>query len=239
MSSFYLIQSGPSSKLETNFNPAIDLGPGEFEIAMHSLETYYSIPNIDAKNNKIRISLDKGKSWQDLTLPIGCYDHIDISNEIQRQVVVIGGDKNDVIIKANKNTFQSVMILALSVVVDFTVENSVRSILGFESKVFKSGRHVSKNTVNSMKINSILLHTDVINSAYLNGRGAPVIYSFWPSMAPGNKIVIEPKVLIYMPLSISLISHMTSWLTGQDQEELDLRGEILTIKYHIRKCHTV
>ena len=237
--SFYLIQSGSGSKLETTFTPSIDLGPGKFEIALHSLETFYSIANIDAKNNKLKVSLDKETSWNTLILPIGCYEHSDICDEIQRQIMTLGGDKNSVVITANRNTFQSVMLIkSEQVVVDFKIDNSINAVLGFEAKIFKKGRHVSKNTVNIMSINSILLHTDIINSAYLNGNQAPVVYSFWPDTAPGNKIVVQPRVLIYIPLSISVISRMTSWLSGQTQEQLDLRGETLTIKYHIRKCRT-
>ena len=235
--SFYLIQSGSSSRLETTFTPSIDLGPGKFEIALHGLETYYSFPNVDATNNQLKVSFDKETSWNTLTLPIGCYEHNDICEEIQRQVLNIGGARDSVVIRANKNTFQSVMVIkSEQVVVDFSIKNSICTVLGFEAKTFKKGRHVSKHTVNIMRINSILLHTDIINSAYLNGNQAPVIYSFWPNTAPGNKIVIEPRVLIYIPLSISFISHMTSWLTGQAEEQLDLRGETLTIKYHIRRC---
>ena len=137
-------------------------------------------------------------------------------------------------LKANRNTFQSVLIISGSVQLDLTGDRSIRNILGFEAKIFEKGRHLSKHTVNIMRINSIFLHTDVISSTYLNGIQAPVLYSFYPECAPGMKIIIQPKVLIYLPISINVISRLTSWLTGQDLELLDLRGETLTIKYHLR-----
>ena len=59
MASFYVIQSGKNSKVETTFVPSLEL-EGPYEIALHSLETYYSFPNVDKKNNKIRVSLDSG-----------------------------------------------------------------------------------------------------------------------------------------------------------------------------------
>ena len=233
MASFYVIQSGKNSKVETTFVPSLEL-EGPYEIALHSLETYYSFPNVDKKNNKIRVSLDSGRSWNDLTFAVGCYEHKDINAELQRQLLVIGGKKEDIILKPNKNTFQTVMTINGTVQVDFRSENSIRTVLGFNSKIYTSGRHLSEHTVDIMRVNSIFVHTDVIGSAYVNGSQTPVIYSFFPDIPPGGKIIVQPRVLIYLPISLSVISRLTSWLTDQNNEELNLRGEELTIKYHLR-----
>ena len=232
MASFYIIQSGENAKVETTFVPSLEL-EGSYEIALHSLETYYSFPNVDEKNNKIRVSLD-GTSWSDLTFAVGCYEHKDINKELQRQLVVLGGKKDDIILKPNKNTFQTVMVISGKVLVDFQIENSIRTVLGFNSKIYGSGRHLSEHTVDIMRVNSIFVHTDVIGSAYVNGSQTPVIYSFFPDIPPGGKIIVQPKVLIYLPISLSVISRLTSWLTDQNNEALNLRGEELTIKYHLR-----
>ena len=233
MASFYVIQSGKNSKVETTFVPSLEL-EGPYEIALHSLETYYSFPNVDKKNNKIRVSLDNGTSWNDLTFAVGCYEHKDINAELQRMVVVLGGKKEDIILKPNKNTFQTVMTITGNVKVDFRSENSIRNVLGFNSKIYSSGRHLSEHTVDIMRVNSIFVHTDVIGSAYVNGSQTPVIYSFFPDIPPGGKIIVQPRVLIYLPISLSVISRLTSWLTDQNSKELNLRGEELTIKYHLR-----
>ena len=234
--SFYLIQSGNNARVETNFTPNLELD-GPYEIALHSLETYYSFPNIDDQNNKIRVSLDNGTTWNDLTFAVGCYEHKDINEELQRLIVAVGGKKTDVILQANKNTFQSIMTIRGTVQVDFTIDNSIRTVLGFNSKIYAQGRHLSEHTVNIMRVNSIFVHTDVIGSAYVNGSQAPVIYSFFPDIPPGGKIIVQPRVLIYLPISLSVISHLTSWLTDQHNQALNLRGEELTIKYHLRCIH--
>ena len=233
MASFYVIQSGKNSKIETNFVPSLEL-EGAYEIALQSIETYYSFANIDEKNNKIRVSQDNGTSWKDLTFAVGCYEHEDINEELQRMMVLIGGKKDDIILKPNKNTFQTIMTISGVVQVDFNIENSIRTVLGFDAKIYKSGRHLSEHTVNIMRVNSIFVHTDVIGSAYVNGSQSPVIYSFFPDIPPGGKIIVQPSVLIYLPISLSVISRLTSWLTDQNNQELNLRGEELTIKYHLR-----
>ena len=153
---------------------------------------------------------------------------------MQRQVEVIGGKSDNIILLANKNTFQSIMIINGNVKVDFTIPNSIRTVLGFNSAIYAKGRHLSEHNVNIMKINSIFVHTDIIGSTYVNGSQTPVIYSFFPNIPPGGKIIVQPKVLIYLPVSLSVISRLTSWLTDEEDNLLNLRGEELTIKYHLR-----
>jgi hypothetical protein len=233
MASSYIIQSGKNSRIETNFVPSLEL-EGSYEIALQSIETYYSFPNIDEKNNKIKVSLNNGTSWADLTFAIGCYEHEDINRELQRMVVEMGGKRDDIILTANQNTFQTIMTNTAMVQVDFTTENSIRTVLGFDSKIYGHGRHLSEQTVDIMRVNSIFVHTNVIGSAYVNGSQTPVIYSFFPDVSPGGKIIVQPAVLIYLPVSLSVISRLTSWLTDQNNRDLNLRGEELTIKYHLR-----
>ena len=232
--SHYIIQSGKNSRVSTDFAPNLDLD-GPYEIALQSLESYYSFPNVDEKNNQIHVTLD-GATWYNLTFAVGCYEHKDINDELQRMLVLIGGKKGDIILKPNKNTFQTVMTIMDKVQVDFAIPNSIRTVLGFDAKIYKSGRHLSEHTVNIMRVNSIFVHTNIIGSTYVNGSESPVIYSFFPDIPPGGKIIVEPRVLIYLPVSLSVISRLTSWLTDQNNEPLNLRGEELTIKYHLRRC---
>ena len=236
--SFYIIQSGSNAEVLTTFVPTLDLD-GPYEIALHSLETYYSFPNVDKNNNKIRVSLDDGTSWNDIQFDVGCYEHKDINNELQRKLVIAGGKKDDITLKANKNTFQTIMIINGKVCVDFEGQDSIREVLGFEPKIYKHGRHSSEHTVDIMRVNSIFVHTDVIGSAYVNGSQSPVIYSFFPDTPPGGKIIVQPRVLIYLPISLSVISRLTSWLTDQQNKLLNLRDEELTIKYHLRPVQDV
>ena len=230
--SHYIIQSGKNSRISTDFVPSLEL-EGRYEIALQSLESYYSFPNVDEKNNKIHVTLD-GITWYDLTFAVGCYEHKDINDELQRMLVLIGGKKDDIVLKPNKNTFQTIMTITTNAQVDFSIPNSIRTVLGFNAQIYKSGRHLSEHTVNIMRVNSIFVHTNVIGSTYVNGAESPVIYSFFPDIPPGRKIIVEPRVLIYLPVSLSVISRLTSWLTDQNNEALNLRGEEPTIKYHLR-----
>ena len=235
-STFQIVSTGVGSRLETAFSPPLDSHAGcKYEIALASLETYYSFPNIDATNNKFKVLLD-GKNWLDIEIPVGSYELSDINQETQRQIIAKNGKKEDVQFTPNMNTLKCVMILKKGIQVDMKGETSIRSVLGFKAKVYKDVRNESENTVNIMRVNSIFVHCSLINSSYVNGEQQPVIYSFFPSCLPGEKIIEKPNTLIYLPISLDVIPHMSSWITDQNNSLLDLRGEKLTLKFHIRTC---
>ena len=146
-------------------------------------------------------------------------------------------EKQHFIISANKNTLKCILTVQdESTYVDFDIKNSLRTVLGFDAKIYKRGRYESENLVNILSVNSILVHCDVIGASRVNGVEAPVIYNFFPDVSPGEKIVSQPQHLIYMPLTMNIISRMTCWVTDQNGKELDLRGEELTLTFHVRKA---
>ena len=207
-------------------------------MACCGVETYYTFPNIDGKNNKLQISFDKGKTWIQLELATGCYEIEAINTSLKRLIKEKGASKDvELCLAPNKNTLQSILTLK-NVWISFSdgEKGSLRTVLGFDAKVYKDGIHESEHTVNILRVNSIIIHCDIITLSRKNGIASPIIYSFFPNVSPGQKIVDRPKNLIYLPLTLSVISQMTVWLTDQNDEPLDIRGEELTITFHIRAC---
>ena len=71
----FICVSGNTSRLKTSFIPPLQFPPSSrYEMALTSLETYYSFPNIDASNNHLEVSLDDGKTWMDIHIPTDCYE---------------------------------------------------------------------------------------------------------------------------------------------------------------------
>lgn len=228
--SYNIVISGSNSSIVTTYNPPLDLDRmRQYEIALISLETYYSFPNIDASNNIVKYSRDNGLTWSTATIPIGCYEITAINEELRGQI-----PGESVTIKANIYTLKCIMTVKKNCIVDFTSENSLRSVLGFDARRYEAGRQKSENVVNILNVNSILVNLDVIGSSRVNGVETPVVYNFFPNVAPGEKIVSAPKNIIYLPLTLHTISRMTCWVTDQNHKLLDLRGEELTIRFHIR-----
>lgn len=238
-SSFLITLSGQGSRLEKTFEPEIAITAGcHYEIAFASLETYYSIPNIDKTNNTLQIQRS-GKTWVTIALDTGCYGLMDLNAEIGRKLKEEGMTKA-VEFKANYNTFKCTMIIQAGFAVNLSAGRSIHAVLGFEKKTYKAvgriKRFVSEHTVKILTVNSILVHCDLVGASYLNGTRVPIIHSFFPLADPGDKIVEKPVQYIYLPISSDVIRHISVWLTDQDQNLLNLREETLTIKFHLRSC---
>ena len=89
--------------------------------------------------------------------------------------------------------------------------------------------------VNILKINSILVIIDIILGSYVNGSTQPTIYSFFSDVSPGYKIIENAHNLLYLPITSDTIHSITIWLTDQNGNKLNLRGENLSMRFHLRE----
>ena len=239
--SFSIFLSEKSTRIRTKFNPLLELEKNKkYEMALVALETYYSFPNIDATNNVFRYSPNRGVDWATIEVPEGCYEITDINEYIQR--VMKGNGHFDgvngnycISIAPNTNTLRSVVNIEADYMVDFTPKNSIGKVLGFEKWIYSGGYNESENLVNIMSVSSLRVTSDIIGSSYTNGTSENVIYSFFPNVGPGYKIIEVPHNLIYLPILLSTISTMETRLTDQHGNLLNLRGEELAIRFHIRE----
>ena len=68
---FTLVVSDNSANIRTTFNPPRYLHLNySYELAMMNLETYYTFANIREVNNFFKWSVDDGKTWTILHVPI-------------------------------------------------------------------------------------------------------------------------------------------------------------------------
>ena len=76
----------------------------------------------------------------------------------------------------------------------------------------------------------------MISGSYVNGTTKNTVYSFFPKVSPGYKIIESPVNLVYLPLILDTIDNLNVSLTDQDDHLLNLRNEKLTIRFHIREA---
>ena len=222
--SYQFIVSARTARIGTDFTPALVFQSKicQYEIALIKLETYYSFANINHSNNKMNVSFDKGTSWKLITIPTGCYELKAINDTLQSLIVSAGGKSQMINLSPNVNTLRCILnITDENYQIDFTIDNCLCTVLGFNAKIYKHGQYESDRLVDIMNINSILVHCDIIDASRLNGVEAPIIYNFFPNVGPGDKIVEAPKNLIYVPIITDAISSMTCWLTDQDEKDLE------------------
>jgi hypothetical protein len=241
-SSFHILLSDKSTRIRTKFNPLIQLDKSKkYEMALVNLETYYSFPNIDARNNNFRYSSDNGATWHNIDIPEGCYEIADI-NEYIRRIMKGSGHYNTaneeyyITLEPNSNTLRIVLNIASNYNVDFTTTNSIRTVLGFNSQIYTVGDNESDNIVNIINISSLRVTSDIIGASYCNGSAENTIYSFFPNVGPGYKIIEVPVNLVYLPITLCTISAMETKLTDQNGKLVNLRGEELSIRFHIREA---
>ena len=240
-SSLQIVVSNNKTRFKTRFNPPIQLDKKKkCEMALVNLETYYSFPNIDAANNYFRYSPDAGVTWFEIYIPEGSYDLTDINDTIQQKTrqnghYDSGNEDYYITISANSNTLKSVLILENNYQVDFRQPNSISSVLGFNNDIYTHDFQESENVVNILSINSLLVNIDIISGSYVNGASQNTIYSFFPNVSPGYKIVETPVNLVYLPVTLDTIDSLETSLTNQNGVQLNLRGENLTMRFHIRE----
>ena len=206
--SFQIIVSDSKTRFKTRFNPTLQLDKDKiYEIALVNLETYNSFPNIDESNNVFIYSPDNGNLWEKIKIPEGSYEIYDINNTIHHEMEKKRGHYDPINedyyinISANSNTLKSVLILEEDYQVDFNHQNSIAKVLGFTDAKYTGGFHESENVVNILSINSILVNIDIISGSYVNGTPRNTIYSFFPKVSPGYKIIESPVNLVYLPIT--------------------------------------
>ena len=143
-----------------------------------------------------------------------------------------------VVIGKNKITLRaSLLIKETGWSVTFPKENSLGSVLGFDSReyVYRKQPYISEKIVNILSVNSILVHCDMISGSMVDGVKSPVIFNYSPNVVPGSKIVGDPVKPIYLPVSKDVINELNIWVSDQDNRLLDLQGEKIVLTFHMRE----
>src|SRR6267154_3291145 len=143
MRQFTITLSINTCDFSTTFpQPIIQNQNKEYKAAFLTLETYNSIPNITDKNNKFVYSVDGGVNWKTIVLEKDAYEIAQINTEIQRQMII--NKDYDI---GNTTFFINISHSRLSTVVEitnpnykinFNVENSIGTTLGFEKEIISA-----------------------------------------------------------------------------------------------------
>ena len=134
-----------------------------------------------------------------------------------------------------KTTLTSEIILKNNYEVDFRRYKSINSLLGYHSKLYTSGFNESEDMVDILTIKSIQVNIGIISGSYVNGSTQPTSYSFFTNVSPGYKIIENLHNLLYLSITSHTIHSITISLTDQNGDELNLRGENLSMRFHLRE----
>ena len=126
--------------------------------------------------------------------------------------------------------------------IDFTrTAHGINTILGFTGlKPLEANiLHVSDAPVNIIKVNTVRIRCNVVQGAYKNGLNEHTLHSFYPTVEPGFKIVETPNNVIYLPVNVQRLDNITLSVVDQDDDVVDFRNEVITIRIHLKKRSTI
>lgn len=223
--SFILTLSGNSSILEAEYFPPIELSASkQYVLGLVEFLTFNAIPNIDSEKNKFYIGNRK------IVLPTGSYEIGDIDEFIQQEL-----SETDVKLRLRANNNTLCAEIESNQEVDFTHQDSIGDLLGFTPRVLKPNlSHSSDSTVKILKLNVVRVESNITCGAFLNDLRVHTIYSFFPSVPPGFKIIEKPSTIIYLPLTVSSIQQLQLRIVDQDDRLVNFRDETITVRLHIK-----
>ena len=163
-------------KFTVRFTPMLMLDYNkEYKIALDHLSMSASWYNIspDYNNNKLKISKDKGRTYQTITFPPGVYDYQDINDYIHEMIGTLTPDSKEygINVSFNYSTFKVLITLSTDYYIDFTDASSgnFRNLLGFESKVLTSSEY-GKNIPNiTNSIDNLYLKCSLLSDSIDTG----------------------------------------------------------------------
>jgi len=236
--SFYLCSDKGSDWTTPLQHPLYLDADKHYEIALISLETFYSIPNIREDNNKLVYSRDTGRTWETIEIPIGSYEIDQLNAAIRASTP----NRDAFRIAPNLATLCTVFFVTdINYKVDMS-KSSIRTVLGFNEQnklgkpnILEAGRYQSDNVVNIFDIANIFCHCDLVSGSYFKGDLSSVVYSFFPAVGVGHKIIQRPSQPLYLPISKrGSINRIRLWITDQNGKLIDFREEDITVRLHIR-----
>ena len=217
----------------------------DYEIALVQYSMPYSWHNLSSKynNNVFSYSTNGGGSYTNITIPNGNYS----IEELNDYIVSTLGNSN-IVIQANFNTGRVELVLANNHGVDFSVANSFRGLLGFDSAVVvnTSGVTTTTSATNPADINrgieAISIHTNLVDAknSLLNEKFSTSIFSFVPKTGPQSILAENIPNPIYVGVSLhGPLGRIQYSVRDNLGNIVDLEGESITLTFHLREHQEV
>jgi hypothetical protein len=220
-----------SSHIARNITPRLNLGEGEWVMALLGFQTYHTVPNITEENNHIYYKKGHSDDWTEYVIPIGAYNIEHLGELLKKKL-----QDNHVDFDLHGDISTQRAILFSDSEIDFRPENTPADLLGFSHIVYKPNKHhVSDNLVQINKVNVIRVECNITTGSYINGEQGHIIHEFFPGVAPSFKINEVPSTAVYLPITTNYIDSIVLRIIDQDGELIDFREEPISIRLHLKR----
>jgi len=213
-------------------------------LTVESATAWWNVNNITDDNNKLEVTYDDGilSVTELLVLSNGLYD-LDHLNQALTELFVGVSFPSDLFTLVPDTATQKISIKFnyTQTIIDFTVANSIREVLGFDSRnvplletTTTPQYEKADNIANLTDIEYYLLHSDIISRGILiNNTYSNVIAQMLINVPPGEQLISQPLLPPKIPAN-ELIGdsrkQLKFWLTDQDNNLLDTKSELFSCR---------
>ena len=231
----FFILSGRSSNLSMQIPTPIKLDSNRnYKMGLKFFSVYNTIRNVTTENNKFKYSKDAGKTWETKTFEPGSYEASELIKELGD--VDTSTNKPNIDFEPYIPTNKFKLVLRNNRQVDFTIDKSIRNILGFDSKKYTTTTIAENKSNIESQIDIINIHCDVVEGGYFNGLPQNIIYSIPSFTVPlGYKIIENLVKPIYLPVIISTISSIKLEIKDNNGNPIDFGEENITVQLHLKQ----
>jgi len=220
---------------------------------------YESINEINMQDGSNKVFVLRLTNESDITyfgIDHGAYEIDEINKEIQKNIRVLThkdavnyhenhegehfGERNEdhlFSLHPNNNTLKCELKSAYEV--DFTLNTSLASLLGYDRKRLAANiMHVSTKPVNIMKVRMIRVECNITSGAYINTQESHTLFEFDIDVTPGYKLTKEPQHIIYLPVKPEgrqFIDNITLRIVDDNGELVNFQGEKVIVKLELKK----
>ncbi len=217
-------------------------------LSVSDAEIWWTIPNIvTGSNDQFEITdtgADSGTAYSNtVTIPQGLYSLSQLASQIETLIVNDGAAQG--IITFSEDTAQGKVRITANytgISIDFTIANSVRTILGFDSQTL--GPSASKpltwtgdNVAAFNTVNYFLLHSDLVAAGMrFNNTYTNIIAKVLIDVQPGSQITYSP----FNPTKIDASSLKTTpktsyrfWMTDESNNSVNTANESYSMRIKI------
>ena len=212
----------------------------QFKIAVTFLTSYNGIFNVTNKNDKFYFTNPASELIM-ITIPHGAYELESLDLEIKRIIIEEGHITENFYpfsITPNFSTLGSIIeITNPNFLNDFTYDNTIRELLGFNSVILEDKYNLSNNPVDILSFGNIFLECNITQGMIFKGKRTGIIHNFTMDVDPGYKYIEKFRggVLWYMMESKDIISSICFKLKIENGKLVSFNGQSVTFRLSVKE----
>ena len=213
----FTIRFTPKMLLESNEQYYLALDHLSMTASWHNIRPEYG-------NNKLRISKDKGKTFETITFPSGVYDYDDINTFIHERIGKMGDTENyGINILFDLTTFKVFIKLNENYQIDDNGSGNFNVLLGFTKERLKKSAYGANFPNISNSIDNLYLRCSLLSDSIISGKRSNVLYMFSTNTKTRSlPFEIQPRHYLWNKINTKHVSKVTFYITDDEDREVDL-----------------